>query len=113
MSLRDLMQRHARGPLVRLDHFGEEVVHIDGEGTETTVKAVVDRLDVEPSAGSPRVARMTAVVAFPRDGENGVGAVAKGDELRLAMTVGDDPVEARIRRIVSQDEAMFVVEVST
>jgi len=114
VTLREKMLRHMKGPLTRLDHHGEDIVHVDGAtAVETTVRAVVDRLDVEPSAGSARVARLTAVIEFPNDPVDGVGTLGNKDTFNLAMRLGGEVVSARYRRLITQDEGSFVVEVST
>jgi len=113
VSLREKMRRHMKGPLTRLAHHGEEIVHVAGEGTRTTVRAVVDRLDVESSEGTTRVARLTAVVSFPNDPVDGVGSLSNKDTFELAMRLGGPTVTARYRRLITQDEGAFLVEVST
>lgn len=113
MTLRETMARHARTTLTRPDHFGEEAVYLFKSGAENrTVRCVVERLDVEPGAPNvPQVARLRAVVAIPRDATVGVTTVVPGDRLQLAMRIGSASVTTRIRRIVSQDEGMFLLEV--
>lgn len=112
MTLRELMARHARTTLTRPDHFGEEVIYLFKAGGERTVRCVVDRLDVEPGAPNvPQVARLRAVVAIPRDASVGVEAFVPGDRIRMSMRLGAPAVTARVQRIVSQDEGMFLFEV--
>lgn len=111
MDLRTMMSRHASGPLVRLDHFGEELIHRSAAG-DRTVACVVNRLDLEPLApGVQRVARLTAIVTIPRDADLGVPTIAPGDILVLPLRLGGPAVEARVKRIVTQDEAATEVEV--
>lgn len=112
MTLREMMARHARTTLTRADHFGEEAVYLFKAGGQRTVRCVVDRLDVEAAAPNvPQVARLRAVVAIPRDATYGIETHVAGDRLQLAMRLGSAPVTTRIRRIVSQDEGMFLLEV--
>lgn len=113
MTLRELMARHARTTLTRLDHFGEEAIYVFKSGAPNrTVRCVVDRLDLEPSSPSvPQVARLRARVAIPVDDVVGVTAVVPGDKLQLSMRLGAAAVTTRLTRIVSQDEGMILVEV--
>jgi hypothetical protein len=111
VTLRDLMARHARTTLTRPDHFGESAVYLFKAGGTRTVRCVVDRLDVEPSAPNvPQVARLRAVVAIPRDATDGIETHTSGDKMQLAMRLGAAAVTVRIKRIISQDEGMFLLE---
>lgn len=108
-----MMARHARTTLTRHSHHGEDILYQSIEGSETTVRAVVDRRDVEPIDGvMPAIARLVCNVFIPRDATVGVLTVLPGDRVTLAMRLGDDAVEARVTRIVSQDEGGFLVEVA-
>lgn len=103
-----MMARHARTTLTRLDHYGEEILYVD-----RTVRAVVERRDVEPLDGEmPAIARLTCTVFIARDAVTGITAVAPGDEVTLAMRLGDGDTVARVTRIISQDEGGFLVEVA-
>lgn len=119
MTLRDTMARHARTVLTRSDHFGETVTFrakgAPSNGSQDRdVRAVVDRLDIEPAMPEARqVGKLRAIVALPRHATTGITAVTPGDRLLLAMRIGEAPSLARIKRIVSQDEGMFTVEVET
>lgn len=110
-----MMKRHARGTLTRLDHHGEEVTYQFKDGSpDRVVRAVVDRQDSEPAAAGVRqVARLRALVAVPRDDTVGILKVTPGDKILLAMRLGDDAVSARVRRIPSQDDALFTLEVES
>jgi hypothetical protein len=114
VDLRDLMRRHARGPLVRLTHHGETAVYTPAGGDPIDVDVVVDRKDVEPAIpGAPaRAVRLTAHVFLPRgDGTTGVAAVNPGDTLTLPMRLGAAAKVARVVAILSQDEGGFLLEV--
>lgn len=114
MTLRDLMARHARTTLVRADHHGETVTYRfkDPEIEARELLAVVDRRDLTPAApGVPQIQNRTALVFFARHATLGVEAITPGDKIELAMRIGDEPVAARIVRIVNQDESSFLVEV--
>jgi hypothetical protein len=113
MTLRETMARHARTTLTRPDHFGEVVVYRFKSGApDRTVRAVVNRLDIEPGAPNvPQVGRLRALVAIPFDATDGITTVAPGDKIELALRLGAAAVVARVKRIESQDEGMFVVEV--
>ncbi len=109
-----MMARHARTTLVRTDHGGELVTYTPAGGTAfADLAVVVQRRDVEPVVpGVRQVARLVAEVFVPRgDGTTGPAAVVPGDTMTLAMRLGADPVDARVTRILSQDEGAFVVEV--
>lgn len=115
MNLRQLMARHARTVLVRKDHHGEDVLYQFKDGTpDRTITAVVNRQDIAPAQpGSVlEIGQRTAIVWIPRHETAGVLAIAPGDRLELALRLGDEAVSARIRRVVSQDEAGFEVEVA-
>jgi hypothetical protein len=115
VSLDDLMARHAQDVLFRPDHFGEEVVYRFASGAQSrTLRAVVDRLDVEASTpGSPQVGRRRAVVIIARHATQGVSTVAAGDSLLCVMREGEAAKVAKIKRIVSQDSATFTLEVES
>jgi len=115
VTLRELMARHARTTLTRHDHFGEEVTYrLKAGGPDRVVRAVVNRLDVEPGAPNvPQVAKLRAIVAIPVDATVGITAVVPGDKILLSMRLGAAPELARVRRIESQDEGMIVVEVES
>lgn len=114
MTLREMMARHARTVLTRPDHFGEELqFQPPGDVDPVTVRATVDRLDLVPDEMAGQVARRRARVAIPRDADVGVLAVPAGSKVILPMRVGDDPVTAKVLRIISQDEAMFLLEVQS
>jgi hypothetical protein len=110
VTLREMMARHAAGPLIRADHHGEPVTVTQGE-TETVVSAVVDRLDLEPSEATTRVSRLVALVFLPRSPLPRLPQ--DGDTVTLAMRLGDTATAARITRVVSQDEGGVLVEVAT
>jgi hypothetical protein len=108
-----MMARHARVTLTRYSHHGEDILYRSAGGSEVTVRAVVERRDVEPIDGvMPAIARLACTVFIARDATVGVLAIAPGDVVTLAMRLGDEPVDARVTRIVSQDEGGFLVEVA-
>lgn len=114
MTLREIMQRHAQGPLVNPSHFGELVTYEFKDGSpERSFNAVVERLGIEAAQpGSVRfIGTRVAVVEFPRHATLGVESIADGDRIRVPMQVGEVPVSARIRKILTQDEAAWKVEV--
>lgn len=114
MTLRNTMARHARTVLTRMDQHGEIVTYRFKSGAnDRAVRAVVDRLDIEAAQPglTQGVARQRATVAIPRSAEVGITSVSPGDRIVLAMRLGDEAVSARVKRIVSQDEGMFVLEV--
>lgn len=113
MTLRDTMARHARTVLNRADHFGESVTYNFKAGGAWSGLAVVDRLDAEAVSVAPQVNVLMANVAVPRDtdGVDGVPAIARGDTITCVMQLGQAAVTARVRQVVAQDEAMFVVRV--
>ncbi len=112
MTLRDLIASHARNPLTRLDHFGEFVTYVRAGAANRTIRAVVNRLDVEPAGPTiPQVAKLRAIVAIPVHATDGITSFVKGDKMLLAMRLGALPVVAYVTRIVSQDEGMFELEV--
>jgi len=113
MSLRDLMGRHARGPLVRLDHNGESIVYRPkGGGTPVTMAVVVDRsLRLDPiSDQHSRVAARAAVVFVPRGA--GVDTVAAGDQMDIAIEDEQGAVvRCRVDEILSSDAGGWTVRV--
>lgn len=114
MSLRSMMKRHAAGILGDVvGGFGEPITYRFKNGEDDlTLNAVVKRLDLEPSTPqSPQVNKLRANVEVPRHATLGILTVAKGDTIVLPMRIGDDPIECRIRRIVAQDDALFVLQV--
>jgi hypothetical protein len=113
VTLRDLMARHARTVLVRADHHGEEVTYTFRAGGSWIGQAVVDRLDLEPLEGAPQVSVLMANVAIPRDvdGVEGIPAVTPGDYVTCVLELGKAAARARVRWVVAQDEAMFLVRV--
>jgi hypothetical protein len=114
MDLRAMMARHARTSLTRLDHHGEEITYTPAGGEPRTVRAVVNRRDLQPiDPNVTRVARLFAIVTLPRDAEVGVLAVAPGDTLLLPMRLGEAPVVARVLEIVYQDDGATEVTVGT
>jgi hypothetical protein len=114
VTLRDLMNRHARAILGgAVAGLAEDVTYRFKSGDpERTFKAIVKRLDLQPSTPlSPQVTKRRAHVEIPRHATVGVLTIAPGDALVLAMRIGGDAAECRIGRIVGQDDALFVVEV--
>lgn len=114
MTLRDLMNRHARTVLTRADHFGELVTYQFKSGApDRVVRAVVDRQLRRPEGeGGARFVRNRATVFIPRHATDGVTSIERGgDKLLFAMELGGDEVVCRIDEIVDQDEAGFTVEV--
>jgi len=112
MTLRDLMVTHARNPLTRLDHFGELVTYVRAGAANRQVKAVVNRLDVEPSAPNvPQIAKLRAIVSIPVHETDGITSFVKGDRIVLSLRLGAAPVSAYCTRIVSQDEGVIELEV--
>lgn len=114
MALRDLMARHAR-EIAGATQTGlaEAVTWVFRDGSpERSFSAVVKRLDLQPAtASSPASSRRRVQVEVPRHATLGVLTVAKGDKIRVAVRIGEDPVDCSIVRIVGQDSALFVVEV--
>lgn len=112
MTLRDLQARHARGILTDAAYTGEELTYQFRDGSpDRTIRAQVTRLLLEPEAGASQVARLRARVRIPIDDTVGVTAVAKGDRVVLPMRLGETPVAARIRQVVSQGNGFVTVEV--
>jgi hypothetical protein len=114
VSLRDLMNRHARaiqgGTVASL---AEDITYRFNSGDpERTFKAVVQRRQLEPSSSlTTRIAKRRARIEVLRHATAGVLTIAKGDSIVLPLRIGDEPVECDIVNIVDQDDALFVVEV--
>lgn len=115
MTLRDLMSRHARMIAgATQSGLAEAVTWVFKDGSpEVTFTAVVKRLDLQPATlSSPAATRRRVQIEVPRHATLGVLRVTKGDRVRVATRIGDDPVDCDIVRIVGQDDALFVVEVT-
>jgi hypothetical protein len=113
VNLREMAARHARDTLTRLDHLGEAVTYrAVGSPDQREIRVGVNRLDLESAAPGVRaVARLRAEIDIPRDSVTGCLSVSIGDQFTLPMRVGEEPRIARLKRIISQDEGMFLVEV--
>ncbi len=113
MTLRDMMARHARGPLTSLAHMGELVTHIAaGTNVEREIRCGVNRLEVEPSGpGVREIGRLRAILDIPNDATIGLTSVSAGDRFVLAMRIGGTAKACRLKRTISKDEGMIVVEV--
>lgn len=114
MTLRDLMNRHARSILGdSRTGFAEPVTYRPKSGEERTFFATVQRLDLQQSTNlsAGKVQKRRARVEIPRHETDGVLAVAKGDSIVLPIRIGDEPVECYIISVPAQDDALFVVEV--
>lgn len=97
-------------------HFAEDVTYIPRKGTARVVSAVVDRSP--PQALSEIPGRTNAVPMMMIEVENDVSTGISADELdtggdriEVAIRVGGLQESRAIRRIVSQDEGMIVLEV--
>lgn len=114
MTLRGLMNLHARAILGNATNgVAESVTYRFKSGaSDRTFNAVVKRFGLQASTPqTPQVAKRRAHVEIPRHATAGVVAVAAGDAIVLAMRIGEEPAECRIRDIIAQDESMFVLEV--
>ena len=113
MTLRDLMNRHARSILGDASSgFAESITYRFQSGAaDRTFNAIVKRLDLQQIPGAPQVTKRRAHVEIPRHAADGVTAVVAGDSVVVALRMGDTAAECRIRRVVAQDDALFVVEV--
>ena len=114
MTLRDLAARHARSILGNTQGgFAESVTYRFASGDPDRVfAAMVKRLDLQPATPSSRAStRRRVQIEIPRHATAGVTSIAKGDSVLVATREGEDPVECQLVRIVSQDSALFVVEV--
>lgn len=113
MTLRDLMDLHARTTLVRADHFGETVTYVYRDDNDPKdIPAVVHRLGRQPARpGVPQGTRLVAHVFIPRDPTTGIAQFNDGDKLLLAMRLGDEPRPCRIEQVLEEDEASYLFEV--
>ena len=113
MTLRDMMARHARTVLTSRSHLGELVGYLArGATVAREIRCGVQRLEVEPSGPAAReIGRLRAILDIPRDADIGCETVSAGDRFVVAMRLGGTATSCRLRRIISQDEGMFVVEV--
>lgn len=97
-------------------HFAEEVTYLPAKGTARVISAVVDR---SPPTTLPEIpGRSNAVTQFNIEVENdpstGISADeldTGGDRIEVAARVGGIATSKSIRRIVSQDDGMIVLEV--
>jgi len=111
MSLRETIARHAANVLNRADHFGESVTYAPLAGGSVSVRAVVDRREIEPTDATPRVSRLSAIVFLPT---SGLPAYPQpGDRITLAITLGDSPTSCRITNVIEEDEGGVLVEVQS
>jgi len=97
-------------------HMAEEVTYVPRKGTPRVISAVVDR---QPKTSlSEMQGRTNALPFFQIEVENdpatGISADeldTGGDRIEVAVRVGQIQESRAIRRIVSQDEGMIVLEV--
>ncbi len=114
MTLRDLASRHAKAILgsTRTGWAEDVTWRFKSGAPERTFAAVVKRLDLQPATPSSRATtRRRVQIEIPRDDVAGVTAITKGDTVLCVTREGEDPVECQLVRVVSQDSALFVVEV--
>jgi hypothetical protein len=114
VTLRAMMNRHARAILGNVEGGFAEIVtyRFKNEDPDREIAVIVKRLDLEPATPTtPQVTKLRANVEIPRHATLGVLTIEKGDAIVLAMRIGGTAEECRIRRIVSQDDALFVVQV--
>lgn len=114
MNLSDLMARHARRDLTRLNQCGEPVTwHFADGSPDREFRAVIDRQLLEPmngigvTAGAVRGAR----VWVPRDSTSGVERVVEGDDVTVRLRIGYPPARCRVVETLSEDEGGFLVQV--
>lgn len=116
MTLRDVLRRHARGPLTRLDHFGELVDFKQAGATtwQIGVHAVVDRKGRQVhELGDRRLELLTALLWVPADAAAvaGIPSPQNGARFRFAMDLGGAIVETRWQRTLEVDEGGYQLEV--
>lgn len=113
MSLRDLIVRHASGPLTRVDHFGEAITYVPKTGAPVTFNAVVDRTGVEPLSPSARnISQLRFTVFVARHATRGILEHRPGDAIRCAPQIGAPVKDCRITRVVTEDEGGWLFEVT-
>jgi hypothetical protein len=111
MTLRETIARHAANVLNRSDHFGESVTYTPNGGSPITLRAVVDRRDIEPTEATARVARHSAYVFLPTSGLTDYPQA--GDRITLAITLGASATSCRVTNVIEEDEGGVMVEVQS
>lgn len=114
MSLQDLQKRHMRGILGNANGVAEEVTYRFKSGDpDRTFNARVRRLFQEPSTPQSRPVKVRRCdVEIPRDAAVGILNYAKGDAIVLPVGVGEPATVCRITRVLHQDHARIIVQVT-
>lgn len=114
MTLKGLQARHARQILGSSRGTAETVTYRFQSGDpDRTVSAVVRRLFLEPSSPQARpVRKRRCDVELARDDTVGVSVYQPGDSIVLPVGIGEAAVECRITRVVAQDDARIVLQVT-
>mgnify|MGYP003630628346 FL=1 len=114
MSLRSLQARHAQQILGNANGVAEPVTYRFKSGAaDRTFNAVVKRLFLEPSTPQSRPVKVRRCdVEIVRDQTVGVLATSPGDAIILPVGIGEVAAVCRITRVLSQDHAQIVVQVT-
>ena len=114
MSLRVHQARHARQILGNVNGVAEPVTYRFKSGDDDrTFNAVVKRLFLEASSPQSRPIKVRRCdVEIPRHATLGVLEYAPGDAIVLSVGIGETPAVCRITRVLAQDHAQIVVQVT-
>lgn len=110
MTLRDLMQRHARTVLASTSHHGESVTLHPRTGASRTVQVTIARRGRQSAAGGEGLGHL-AVVWIPNDATIGITQFVPGDRLEFAMQEGGESAQHPMHDLAAHDAAGFLINV--
>ena len=103
-----IQDQHA---LLDLDEYGETITYKRSGKPDRTIRAVVERIDQEPVAGSGVAqAPVINIVFLNEDSDDGIQLVDLGsDSVVLVARLGQAPSERQLDRILNHDAAYWRV----
>ena len=113
MSLKDHLDDDAVNVFLNTDEFAEDITYTPSGGPAKSIKAIIDREQLEPSEESRgRVTARSANIEIANNSTYGVDTVNKGaDTVSFPVNVGEGAVSWLVVKIIDQDPGMWLLEV--
>lgn len=108
MSFKDQLADDMANVFLNSDECAEEVTYKPGGTGGVTIKAIVDRGQLQPDTETGRTFGQDIRISIARHETLGVMEVAKNsDKVSLHLVIGGSAVDMIVADIISQDEGMW------
>jgi len=108
MSFKDLMKADIKNNMLNTTEFGEAIIYVAKDGTQSPINAHVERGLLESSPGGAETYGKEILVLIVNDADDGVTSVdVTGDYVLVSTLIGESASRHKVVQILEHDEVIW------